>query len=116
MITIRLATLLLTAITLTGQIGGRVTKRSGAPVSGAAVITDLLFQATTADTGDYALNAPLRPDWKPKMLIFYAPGFRPLVKVVSQADSAVDAVLDAADGTERRVNACSAAQKGERRI
>jgi hypothetical protein len=97
------------------QIKGRVTTSSGAPLSGAAVITDLLFQATSGETGDYVLSARSRPDWKPKLVIFYAPGFRPLVKSISE-DPVVDAALDPAGGSERRVHACSATPQGEQRV
>lgn len=108
--------LLLTGITLTAQISGRVISSSGMPVQGATVITPLLFQATTAESGEYVLDPRNRPGWKPKIVIFYAPGFRPLVKTLSEEDSVVDAILTPEEGPGRRVDACSAAQKGERRV
>jgi hypothetical protein len=104
---IRFLTLSLTCLTLTAEIRGRVTSTSGAPISGATVITPLLFQATTNAMGEYILSPRARPDWTPKLVIFYAPGFRPLVKLLSDGDDVIDGVLGPADGTERHVKACS---------
>jgi len=99
-----------------GQVRGHITSKSGRPVLGATVITPLLFQATTDGTGDYVLEAHARTGWKPKLVIFYAPGFRPRVQLLSERTSVADAVLDAALESEWRIKACSASQKRDHRI
>jgi hypothetical protein len=60
----------------TAEVTGRVTATSGTAISGATVITNLMSQATTTKTGEYVLKSVLQPDWKPRIVIFYAPGFR----------------------------------------
>jgi hypothetical protein len=101
---------------LSGQITGRVTSSAGAPVSGAAVISPSLFQATTTETGEYVLRSWSDPTWKPRLVIFHARGFRPLVKALTEKDSIVDAVLVPASREERRFHACSEKQAGDKHI
>jgi hypothetical protein len=115
-VVIWLLSLSLTRVVSMAQVTGRVTNTLGEPVSGVTVITPLLFQAKTTATGEYVLNPKLRPEWKPRLVIFYAPGFRPVTKRLPEGDSVIDAVIGPADGSERRVNVCSAPKKREQRM
>src|ERR1700691_545229 len=96
------------------QISGRVTNTLNEPIPGVAIISTLLFQATTSPAGEYLLSARSRPDWKPRVLIFYAPGFRPFVKELSSSDSNVNASLTPAIDSEWKVSSCTAEQKRRR--
>jgi hypothetical protein len=108
------ATFLFTAVSLTAQINGRVTDVTGKPLQGVAVISPLLFQATTDAAGEFVLHPQTSPDWKPSLLIFSAPGFRPLIRPLFGGDQFVNAILLPANENEWHVPECSASQQGKR--
>lgn len=89
---------------------GRVTTTSGAPIAGASIITWNLVEATTMRSGEYRL-----PE-QSNVLIFFAIGYAPVIKTVSEARSVVDVVLERAGASEWHVPACSTSVSNQHRI
>jgi hypothetical protein len=107
---------LLAALPLNAELRGEITDRSGRGIAKATIITGSLFQATTDQAGKYSLRDWLQSSWKPKLIIVYAAGFRPVLKEVTSGAPTADAVLRPAGAAERNVRKCEPSQSTQIRF